>query len=78
MVAVLLLLKPCLSYYSEFGMSPGQKALCISNASLQKLKELAKYEYFFRVYHNNEIYRTQTEIVLGPGWVKVKKPSTQG
>ena len=46
--------------------------------SIGSLKELGKYEYFFRVYHNNEIYRAQTEINLGLGWVKVKKPSTLG
>ena len=33
------------------------KSIYISIASLQKLKEPGKYEYFFKVYHNNEIYR---------------------
>ena len=32
------------------------KSIYISIAFLQELKELNKYEYFFRVYHNNEIY----------------------
>ena len=56
------------------------KSIYISIASLPELKELGKYEYFFRVYHNNEIYRTQTEIdlELGLGWVKMKRPSTLG
>ena len=52
----------------------GTKSMYISIASLQELKELGNYEYFFRVYHNNEIYRAQTEIDLGLGWVKVNRP----
>ena len=44
MVTALLLFKPCSSYYSGFGMSPGQKAcIYISTASLPELKELGKY-----------------------------------
>ena len=35
-------------------MLPGTKSIYILTASLQELKELGKYEYFFRVYHNNE------------------------
>ena len=50
----------------------------ISIASLQELKELGKYEYFFKVYHNNEIYRAQTEIDQGLGWVKARRPSILG
>ena len=46
--------EPCSSYCSGFGMLPGTKSIYISTASLQELKELGKYEYFFRVYHNNE------------------------
>ena len=54
------------------------KSIYISIASLPELKELGKYEYFFRVYHDNEIYRAQTETDLGLDWVKVKRPSTLG
>ena len=53
-VGTLLLFKPCSSYYSGFGMLPGTKSIYISTASLQELKELGKYGYFFRVYHSNE------------------------
>ena len=53
-VAAPFLFKPCSSYHSRFGMLPGTKSIYISAASLQELKELGKYEYFFRVYHNNE------------------------
>ena len=54
------------------------KSIYISVSSLPELKELGNYECFFRVYHNSEIYRAQTEIELGLGWVKVKRPSTLG
>ena len=46
--------KPCSSYYSGFGVLSGPKSIYISTASLQELKEVGKYEYLFRVYHNNE------------------------
>ena len=39
-------------------MLPGIKSIYISAASLQELNELGKYEYFFRVYNNNEADRT--------------------
>ena len=49
MVEALLLFKPCSSYYSGFGSGCCQeKRICISTASLQELKELGNYEYFFR------------------------------
>ena len=35
------------------------KSIYISIAPLQELNELGKYEYLFRIYHNNEIYRAQ-------------------
>ena len=54
------------------------KSIYISIASLPELKELGKYGYFFRVYHNNEIYRVLTEIDLGLDWVKVKRPRALG
>ena len=46
--------KHCSSYHSGFGMLSGTESIYISTASLQELKELGKYKYFFRVYHNNE------------------------
>ena len=44
--------------------------------SLQELKELGKYEYFFRVYHNNETDKGTVD--LGLGWIKVKRPIILG
>ena len=39
------------------------KSIYISTASLQELKELGKYEYFFRVYHTWITTMKQTKVL---------------
>ena len=56
--------RPCSPYYSGFGMLSGTKCIHISTASLQELKEPGKYEYFFRVYHNNETHQGTVDLGL--------------
>ena len=53
-VAALLLFKPCSSYYSGFGMLPGQKHIHFNCFLTRTKSQLDEYGYFFGVYHNNE------------------------
>ena len=68
--------KPCSSYHSGFGVLSGTKNMYSSTASLQELKELGKYEYFFGVYHNSET--DEGTVDLGLSWIKVKRPIILG
>ena len=68
-----VVLNPVHYITQDLGCCQEQKAYTyISTASLQELKELGKYEYFFRVYHNNET--DQGTVDLGLSWTKVKRP----